>query len=88
LQLSSTTSISFRTVLIVGIKNTQHWPWQSGIVDLLEQVGRQTDSAFAGSAYEKVYWIGVIGPHWRYGIKEVNEQVPPETLIDWHHVTQ
>lgn len=50
------------------IKNSQHW--ESGIPALERQLDRQTDAAFAGTAHTKVYWIGTIGPHWRYGEKE------------------
>jgi hypothetical protein len=33
-----------------------------------------------------VYWIGVIGPHWRYGVKDDDGQ-DPIPLIAWHGVT-
>jgi hypothetical protein len=68
----------------VDLKNSQHW--QSGIQALQQQLNGQTDAAFAGTAHTKLYWIGTIGPHWRYGEREDNEQglVP---LIDWHHTT-
>ena len=46
-------------------KNSQHW--ESEIPVLERQLNRQTDAAFAGTAHTKVYWIGTIGPHWRYG---------------------
>ncbi|KAF7785101.1 hypothetical protein Agabi119p4_1266 [Agaricus bisporus var. burnettii] len=76
--------MQLRTVLIVKIKNSQHW--EAGIPALERQILRQTDASFSGTAVSQVYWIGVIGPHWRYGIKEDDGQdaVP---LIDWHHVT-
>ncbi|KAF8554795.1 hypothetical protein OG21DRAFT_1603252 [Imleria badia] len=80
----STPPITFRTVLIVKIKNSQHW--QSGIGALERQLGRQTDAAFAGTAHTKVCWIATIGPHWRYGEKDDNGQ-DPQPLIDWHHTT-
>jgi hypothetical protein len=76
--------ITLRTVLIVEIKNSQHW--QSGIGAQERQLGQQTEAAFAGTAHTKVYWIGTIGPHWRYGEKDDNEQ-DPQPLIDWHHIT-
>jgi hypothetical protein len=57
----STTPLTFRTVLINEIKNTQHWP--GGIQSLKHQLARQTDSVFSGTAKDKVYWIGVIGSH-------------------------
>ena len=80
----STAPLTFRCVLIVEIKNTQHW--QTGIAALERQLSRQTDAAFAGTAHSKVYWIGTIGPHWRYGEKEDDGQ-NPTPLIDWHHTT-
>lgn len=80
----STPPLTFRTVLIVKIKNTEHWP--NGIPALERQIHRQTDVAFAGTAFHKVYWIGTIGPHWRYGVREYNGQ-DPRALIDWHDVT-
>ncbi|KAF8223936.1 hypothetical protein L208DRAFT_1411116 [Tricholoma matsutake] len=80
----ATAPLTFRSVLIVEIKNSQHW--ESGIPALQRQLNRQTDAAFAGTAYSKVYWIGSIGPHWRYGDKEDDGQnVRP--LIDWHDTT-
>ena len=54
--------LAFRTVLI---RNSQYWP--GGIASLDNQISRQADAAFAGAAHTKVYWIGTIGPHWRYG---------------------
>lgn len=76
--------ITFRTVLIVEVKNSQHWP--GGKARLDRQISRQTDVAFAGTAHTKVYWIGTIGPHWRYGKKEDNGQ-DPVPLIGWHDTT-
>jgi len=80
----STPPLTFRTVLIVEVKNTQHWP--NGIGSFERQINRQTDASFAGTAHTKVYWVGTIGPHWRYGEKEDNGQYPTP-LIDWHHTT-
>ena len=57
----------FRTVLIAKIRNSQHW--EDGVPALERQLNRQLDAAFAGTAHSKVYWIGAIGPHWRYGEK-------------------
>jgi hypothetical protein len=80
----STAPCIFRSVLIVEIKNSQHWEF--GIPAHQRQLNRQTVAAFAGTAHSKVYWIGVIGPHWRYGEKEDDgRDVRP--LIDWHHTT-
>ncbi|KAG8954845.1 hypothetical protein FRC04_010328 [Tulasnella sp. 424] len=64
----TTPPVTFRTVLIVKVKNSQHWT--SGILALERQINCQTDAAFAGTASRKIYWIGTIGPHWRYGSKE------------------
>ena len=47
-----------RTVLIVKVKNLQHWP--SGIATHQQQLNRQTNSTFTGTAFGKVCWIGVI----------------------------
>ncbi|PBK66489.1 hypothetical protein ARMSODRAFT_1021295 [Armillaria solidipes] len=80
----STPPLTFRTVLIVKVKNSQYW--EAGIPVLQRQIDRQTDAAFAGTAFEKVYWIGTIGPHWRYGIKE-DDGRDPRPLINWHHIT-
>jgi len=59
--------LTFRTVLIVVIKNMQHWP--GGVEALRRQLKRQTDAASTGTAKDQVYWIGTIGPHWLYGQK-------------------
>ncbi|KAJ6590376.1 hypothetical protein B0H10DRAFT_1961061 [Mycena sp. CBHHK59/15] len=83
-KLTQAADVTFRTVLIVKIKNSQHWP--RGIPALDRQVSRHTDAAFAGTAHSKVYWIGALGPHWRYGINEDGGQ-PPVPLIPWHDVT-
>jgi hypothetical protein len=85
-KLSSTAPLTFRTVLIVKVKNSQHWQSEYGIQALQRQLNRQTDAAFAGTAHTKLYWIGTIGPHWRYGEREDNGQ-DLRPLIDWHHTT-
>lgn len=79
-----------RLVLIVEIKNSSHWP--NGIHRLLQQLNGQANHAFAENAREELYWIAVIGPHWKYGVKEDDGQdegnhhglIP---LIEWHHTT-
>ena len=76
-------SYTFRCVLIVKINSSQDW--ESGIPTLQRQLNQHTDAAFAGTAYSKVYWIGSIGPHWRYGKKEYEGQVG-QPLIDWHDI--
>ena len=80
----TTPPVTFRTVLVVKVKNSQHW--RSGIPALECQINRQTDTAFAGTAFRKIYWISTIGPHWRYGFRddEGQDAVP---LIDWHDTT-
>jgi len=76
--------LTYRTVLIVEIKNTQHWP--SGIQTLKRQLGMQADAAFSGTARDKVYWIGAIGPHWQYGEK-IDEGGEVQEFIRWHETT-
>ena len=87
LQTMSTAPTSqLRTVLVVDIRKTRHWP--VGISAQEEQVKGLTDAAFTGSLSEyanarsKVYWISVIGSHWRYGVSDGQDSRP---LIDWHH---
>jgi hypothetical protein len=70
-----------RTILIAEIKNTSQWP--GGIDSQEEQIRIQADAAFAGMAFDTVYWIGAIGPHWRYG--KVEEDAPdPLPQVEWH----
>jgi hypothetical protein len=71
----------FRTVLIVQIKN-----WDQRKEDLIQQIGRQSDLEFLGTAACRLYWIGVVGPRWVYGEKEDNGQ-DLKPLIEWHDVT-
>lgn len=77
-------SHTYRTVLILKIKNTHRW--DDGIPDLDRQIAEWAELSFTKRAVEKVYWIEVIGPHWRYGIKH-NDGQNPHPLIPWHHVT-
>jgi hypothetical protein len=77
--------LRLQVVLIVKVKNYQHWP--EGIVRLFVQIGKQANSAFAQTARGRLYWIAVIGPHWRYGIKEDDGQFELSPLIPWHHTT-
>jgi hypothetical protein len=81
----ATAPLTFCSVLVIEIKNSQHW--ESGIPALQYQLNQQTDAAFTGTAYSKVYWIGSIGPHWRYGKKDNNDGQNVWPLIDWyeHH---
>jgi hypothetical protein len=63
--------------------------WSLSIPSLEEQIDRAADVAFSGSfersANSMVYWIGVVGPHWRYGVKNDGQELNP--LIDWHDTT-
>ena len=74
----------YRIICVVEIKNTWHWP--DGRRALRRQINRQTDAAFDGSglamAWNRVYWISVIGPRWQYGYKDDDGQ-PPTPLIRW-----
>ncbi|KAF8274311.1 hypothetical protein EI94DRAFT_1714142 [Lactarius quietus] len=78
-------SVQLRTVLIVAIMDGPDW--RAGIPLLETEINRQIVASFNGpvrrSAISMVYWIGVIGPHWRYGVKEDNER-DPKPLIAWH----
>ena len=74
-----------QVVLIVKVKNNQHWP--EGETQLFVQICRQANSAFAQSARGKLYWIAMIGPHWRYGIKEDDGRLELSPLIPWYHTT-
>jgi len=58
----STPPLTLRTVLIVDVKNSPLW--EPGKGALMRQIGLQTDMTFEGTATEKVYWIGMIGPQW------------------------
>jgi len=87
LKLTSTSPLTFHTVLILEVKNTNQWPTE--IPALEQQLTRKTDAAFAASAsafvstvYAKVYWIAAIGPHWRYGERDDGQELVP--LFDWH----
>ncbi|KAH8998327.1 hypothetical protein EDB86DRAFT_834234 [Lactarius hatsudake] len=56
-----------RTVLIVEIK--QNSEWRAGIPALMNQINDAADMAFQVNSVRRVYWIAVIGPHWRFGVK-------------------
>ncbi|KAK2465585.1 hypothetical protein APHAL10511_002477 [Amanita phalloides] len=77
--------LDFQGVLIVGIKNSQHWP--DGVERLLVQICKQANSAFSQAARGKLYWIAVISPHWRYGSKDDDGQLKLSPLIPWRHTT-
>jgi hypothetical protein len=81
---------TLRTVIIVQIKDAWHWDHEKE--NIIQEVGRRADLGFSGMetscgrAMSKLYWIGVIGPHWIYGEKEENGQ-DPKALIRWHDTT-
>ena len=81
----SHTERRLRILLVVEIKNPQHW--DSGKEKLLQQLEHQTDLAFKttelGAAKDKLFWIASIGPHWQYGEKKYGQTLNP--LIEWHH---
>ena len=77
----------FRTVLVLAIMDGPDW--RACIPSLEKEKNHLTDAAFCGALSErvtatsKVFWIGTIGPHWQYGVKEDNgREMKP--LIDWH----
>jgi hypothetical protein len=77
----------WRPLLIVAVMHSQDW--RAGIPSLETKINRLIDAAFSGetrggTAISTVYWMGVIGPHWRFGVKEENGQEAKQ-LIDWHH---
>ena len=82
-------SLPWRPLLIVAVMHSKDL--RAGISSLETEINRLIDAAFSGdtslrggTAVSKVYWMGVIGPHWRFGVKEDNgRKVKP--LIDWHH---
>lgn len=82
--LARSTGPSF--VLIVQFESPRHWP-EGVLAQLFVQICRKANSSFAQTAEGKLYWISVIGPHWRYGIKEDDGQLELSPLIPWHHTT-
>jgi hypothetical protein len=79
-----------RTVLIVAVMHSPGPDWRTGIPLLETEINRQADIAFRGGvggpAISKVYWVGVLGPHWQYGVKEDNgRELSPS--IAWHDTT-
>lgn len=62
--------------------------WQAGISEQEKEIKGLTDAglseyANALNARFKVYWISVIGSHWRYGVHDGQNSRP---LIDWHTI--
>ena len=84
--MSTTPTFQLRTLLVIDIRKKRHW--RVGISGQEKQIKDLTDAAFTGSLSEyanarsKVYWISVIGSHWRYGVSDEQDSRP---LIDWHH---
>lgn len=74
----------YRTVLVVAVMN--YPDWHAGVPFLEAEINRQADAAFTsgtiGTAISKLYWVGAIGPHWQYGIKDQGQELKP--LIAWH----
>jgi hypothetical protein len=78
-------SLASRTVLLVEIKSSSRSN-DHGKEALMRQIEHQADSAFSDGARRKLFWIGVIGPHWLFGEKrEDGQELTP--LIRWHDVT-
>ena len=74
-------SIQFRTVLIVEVKNSQHW--EAGIPSLERQIKRQTDAAFSRTAVSQVYCSGLV-PGRHYVKMQVNERFRTvKPVFDW-----
>jgi hypothetical protein len=82
--MDGTSFDDIRTVLVVKIMNHQFW--EAGQDALMEHIKQQTKAELVDKARERVYWIGVIRPHWRYGVM-VNGEEDPTPLIPWHHAT-
>ena len=76
------------SVLIVVIMESPDW--QACVPSLEKEINRLTDATLSGTLMEravptsKIFWIGTIGHHWRYGIKEDNGGREMKPLIDWH----
>ncbi|KAK2465586.1 hypothetical protein APHAL10511_002478 [Amanita phalloides] len=70
-----------QTILIVEIKNPHHWP--DGVDHIMRRIDLDTGYEFSKTAFNKLYWIAAIGPHWRYGVREEGER-RAGPLIDWH----
>ena len=80
----TTAPITLRSVLIIAIGNAENL--RPGIPVPERELNRQIDTAFAGTARSKIYWIESIGPRWRYGEKEDDGQ-DVQPLIAWHDTT-
>lgn len=81
-------TLDFQVVLIVKFEKTQQWP--EGEAQLFDQICRQANSLLTTqSARQKLYWIAIFGPHWRYGInlKEDDGLLELPSLIPWHNTT-
>jgi hypothetical protein len=74
----------YTPLLVVNIMN--HECWDLGHDSLMQSIKHKIRAEFADGAREKVYWIGVIGPHWRYGVQKDDDD-EPTPLIPWHDVT-
>jgi hypothetical protein len=71
-----------RPVLIVELKPHNWWSG-AGKDALMNQIDRQVDAAFENPLCgQRLYWIAVIGPQWKYGYKR-DDGRPPRSLMDW-----
>jgi len=80
--------IQSRIALFIEVRDTSNW--QGGIPAQEACLKHLINAAFTGNIFSrarsKVYWISVIGPHWRYGYRDDDgEDLRP--LIEWHHTT-
>jgi hypothetical protein len=75
----------FRIVLVVKIRGSAYWESDEGKDGLMRLIRIHTGDAVQDSEEIKVYWIGAIGPHWRYGERE-GEIQDPRPMISWHDV--
>jgi len=75
--------IQSRIALFIEVRDTSNW--QEACLNLHLINAASTGNVFS-RARSKVYWISVIGPHWRYGYRDDDgEDLSP--LIEWHHNT-
>jgi hypothetical protein len=73
------------TVLVVKIRGSAYWESDEGKDGLMQLIRIYMEDAVEGSEEIKVYWIGAIRPHWRYGKRE-GENQDPRPMIPWHDV--
>lgn len=80
---------AFQTVLIVHIANPKQWvEGEKGIAKSMTSLQAVMKTSFRGWAGMEVYWISVIGQHWRYGIAKesgMSDDILLEPMSDWNH---